>query len=250
MREEDIRAKIAEIDQRIEDLKRKLAQGEPYALETTPATMAKKTEYDALVPKNLRVKRFMTLDEIMDNMSETSDYVEYANRLEEGKASVELYHTLRKTKGTHPTKFNEPEYVEIRKKFDQLHPNMKKHLAPEMDQLAKIAMSSDFSPIVFDHAIDRALKKLEEEPENIMVIEPFELLPVHEELKREWLSEGIIRKRFLEGLQARHPEEDIGRELIDFYTKKKLSAHMVEYFPAPKKLKTARHRQAKAKRRN
>lgn len=250
MMENKLRSRITEIDAKLDLLKEKLEEGHYDILsEHFPQDLVKKVEYEDITPNGLKTKKGMTLEEIVDNLIKSAEQLEEVQRLEEGQSSLEFYNILDKTKGAHPNVFNEPEFVEIREKFDQLPQNKREQLAGEMAKIGEIARGENFSPLVLEASIEKTLKEIKKPTEKRKPAKAIHPSLIHIELRKEWLSEGIITKRFLDKLQARHPEADIGIELMDFYVKKKLSEHMIEGIPTPKIPEQIRKKKPKKKKR-
>lgn len=218
---------LAELEKELKSYRKKIES------EKLPPVLVSRPNYEELRPKSL--KRVMPpFDDLEERIRNAREYYEYTKQLEDNKRVLDFYHSIRKLKGTHPRKFNIEEYAELKTGFEKLSQERKEQLEEEIQKLGEIAATHDFHHAILDSTLEQAMRKLDQEPQKRRVKEKREE-DIGEEIRKEWLSEGILTKQFMRELQARHPKKDVGREIIDFYVRNKLSQEMLEALPKVRK---------------
>ncbi|MCD6414136.1 MAG: hypothetical protein J7L23_00720 [Candidatus Diapherotrites archaeon] len=243
MKKDNLHAKLVELDEKISELDNRLmaARAIRSYKSLKPQEAITKEDFRFIPPI---VRRGVSVSDVIKNIKNRSEYLEYAKKLESGKSTAEYYMALKKLKGLHPEEFNEPEFISIREKFEELPKNVKERLAPEISKLWGISISNEYSTVVFNYTIDKALKKIESASDkpvspSLKVVTPIET-PIQKTIKEEWISKGFISAEFMKQLYTKFPEADIPREIQSFAKLKKLSEYMVE--PIPRELLTTRRR--------
>ncbi|MCD4739968.1 hypothetical protein K8R43_02100 [archaeon] len=247
MKEDNFRMKLAEIDSKLDMLKQQIGKTHAVKSEVLPPRMITKTSFEEIEPLQLK-SRVFTLEDVLENLEMNAQAIEQTKFFEEQGAALDFYNVLESNKGTHPDFFNEPEFAIIMERFDLLPENRKEQLEHDIKKIERIAKGRNYSPLVLEDTLDQTIRKLEEIPNPTVRNIPETGTTIQEELKKEWLSEGILTKNFLQELQTKRSTIDIGAEVIDFYTRKKLSSHMIETLPIPKQPKPLLKRKPTIKR--